>query len=133
MVYTIYSSPVLAMGWYLGESELGNSWVNICGGSGPVPAGELTLVKGLNMEGIGDDVMKSCFPGPEALGSCTRTDDDVAGEDTGAAGDGVLSDAIASGVWLKSSRQIGELFNSPASNTERETCQKNKHRSSTYY
>ena len=105
------------MGWYRGESELDNSWVNICGA---IPAGEPTLVKGLNMDGIGDGVMESCFPAPEALGSCdTRTDDDVAGESTGAAGDGVLSDVMASGVWLKSSRQIGELLNSSASNKDR--------------
>ena len=77
-------------------------------------------MKGLNIEGIGDGVMESCFPGPEALGSCdTRIDDDVAGEGTGAAGDGVLSDAIASGVWLKSSRQIGELLNNSASSRDR--------------
>jgi len=72
------------------------------------------------MDGIGDGVMESCFTGAEVPGSCdTRIDDDAAGEGIGAAGEGVLSDAIASGVWLKSSRQIGELLNSSASNRDR--------------
>jgi len=44
--------------------------VNICGGPDSIPAGEPTLVKGLNMEGIGDGVIESCLAGPDELASC---------------------------------------------------------------